>query len=327
VLTRVLGQTATRIPAIGLGCMGMVGWYGTRDDRESVATLERALELGVSHFDTAAVYQNGENERFLGRFLRGRRDRVFLATKCGMSRGLDGRPGVDGRPETIRRSCDESLERLGIDCIDLFYLHRVDRSVPIEESMQALAGLAAAGKVRYIGLSEASVPTLKRAHSVHPVAALQSELSLWTQSVARPAVEACRELGITFVAYSPLGRGFLPGAINSPADIPDSDTRRLFPRFSDEHFAGNLAFAERLGSFATRLDCSPAQLALAWVLAQGEHVVAIPGTKKRRYIEDNAGAAGLPLTPAHLAEIASLLPESAVAGPRYPASMLGALDG
>jgi aryl-alcohol dehydrogenase-like predicted oxidoreductase len=327
LITRELGHTGQSLPAIGLGCMGMVGWYGSRDDAEARATFDRALELGITHLDTAAVYQNGDNERFVGACIAGRRDRFFIATKCGMTRGPDGKPAIDGRPEVIRRSCDESLERLGTDHIDLFYLHRVDRAVPIEDSMQAMAGLVRAGKVRFVGLSEASPATLRRAHAVHPVAALQSELSLWTQSAARPALAACAGIGASFVAYSPLGRGFLTGAIAAAADLPADDTRRLFPRFSPGVLDANLELATRLARLARAFGMTPAQLALAWVLAQGESVLAIPGTKKRRYLEDNAGASRFSLSPAQLAEIDRELPESLVQGERYPGSMLGALNG
>jgi aryl-alcohol dehydrogenase-like predicted oxidoreductase len=324
---RSIGRGTDQVSAIGLGCMGMVGWYGERDDDEARATLDRALDLGINHLDTAAVYQDGDNERFIGKCIGGRRERVFLATKCGMSRTPEGRIGVDGRPETILRSCDQSLERLRTTYIDLFYLHRVDRSVPIEESMQAMASLVKAGKVRHVGLSEASPATLRRAHAVHPVSALQSELSLWTQASARPALGACAELGVNFVAYSPLGRGFLTGAIGNPADLPQGDTRRLFPRFRDENFAANVELAHRVQRLAQRYGCSPAQLALAWVLAQGERVLPIPGTKKRRYLEDNAGAVQISLTAAQLEEISRELPEALVHGDRYPETMMGALDG
>jgi aryl-alcohol dehydrogenase-like predicted oxidoreductase len=307
--------------------MGLVGWYGERDDVEARATLDRALELGVTHLDTAAIYQDGDNERFIGSWLRGRREGVFLATKCGMVRGADGRPTVDGRPVTILQSCDASLERLQTDYIDLFYLHRVDRAVPVEASMEALARLVAAGKVRHVGLSEASPDTLRRAHRVHPVAALQSELSLFTRTTARPALAACGELGITFVAYSPLGRGVLTGAISRAEDLPDSDTRRLFPRFSGENLRHNAALAGRLRALAERLGCTAGQLALAWTLAQGGQVLAVPGTKKRRYIEENAAAGDLALTPDQLQELERLVPEEQVHGERYPATMMGALDG
>ena len=324
---RELGSTGTRVSAIGLGCMGMVGWYGERDDAEARATLDRALELGVNHLDTAAVYQNGDNERFLGEWLRGRRERVFLATKCGMVRGSDGRPTVDCRPDIIIRSCDESLQRLQTDYIDLYYLHRVDRSVPVEDSMQAMARLVAAGKIRHVGLSEASPGTLRRAHRVHAVAALQSELSLFTRAPATAALDLCTELGISFVAYSPLGRGVLTGAIGQAADLPDSDTRRLFPRFATANFAANAALARRVGALAQRLGCTAGQLALAWVLGQDDRVLPIPGTKKRRYLEENAAAADLVLTPAQLAEICCAVPEELVQGERYPESMMAALDG
>lgn len=306
--------------------MGMVGWYGQRDDAEARATLERALELGITHLDTAAIYQDGDNERFVGECLRGRRERAFVATKCAMTRTADGRMAVDGRPESVVRSCEESLQRLQTDRIDLFYLHRVDTTVPIEDSMQAMAGLVRAGKIRYVGLSEAAPATIRRAHAVHPVAALQSELSLWTQSASRPALDTCIELGISFVAYSPLGRGFLTGAISTPADLAEKDTRRMFPRFGADRLAENLELARRVAALAARYGCSPAQLALGWVLAQGARVHAIPGTKKRRYLEDNAAAVEVELSPAQLAEISQQVSESLVAGERYPESMLGMLN-
>lgn len=306
--------------------MGMVGWYGARDDAEARASIDLALDLGINHFDTAAVYQDGDNERFVGECIRGRRDRVFLATKCGLARSSDGRIAVDCRPASILRTCDESLARLNCGHIDLFYLHRIDRAVPIEDSMGAMAALVAAGKIRHVGLSEASAATLRRAHAVHPVAALQSELSLSTQSASRPALQACAELGIGFVAYSPLGRGFLTGTITGLGELPPTDTRRAFPRFDADRFAENLEMARRVQRLAARYGCSPAQLALAWVLAQGGNVVAIPGTKKRRYLEDNAGAADVALSTQQLREISRELPESLVHGERYPQSMRAALD-
>ena len=314
--TRTLGATGEQVGAIGLGCMGMVGWYGERDDAEARATIDRALELGMNHLDTAAVYQDGDNERFVGECIGGRRDQVFLATKCGLQRTADGRTSADNRPETIRRSCDESLQRLDTDHIDLFYLHRIDRNVPIQDSMGTMADLVAAGKIRFVGLSEASVDTLRSAHAVHPVAALQTELSLWTRASAAPSLAACRELGIAFVAYSPLGRGFLTGAITRPADLPEGDTRRLFPRFSEENLRANLTVAERVRELAEARDCTPAQLALAWVLAQWDGVLPIPGTKKRRYLEDNAGAAAIRLSMAELDDIERQLPEQLVQGER-----------
>jgi aryl-alcohol dehydrogenase-like predicted oxidoreductase len=326
MLLRQVGATGERVSAIGLGCMGMVGWYGTRNDEEARATLHRALDLGVTHFDTAAVYQAGENERFVGAGIHGFRDRVFLATKCGMTRNDDGTIVADNRPQTIRKSCDESLLRLGTDYIDLFYLHRIDKTVPIQDSMGAMADLVELGKIRFVGLSEASVDTLRSAHAVHPVAALQSELSLWTRSAAAGALAACRELNIAFVAYSPLGRGFLTGRIQTPEDIPPGDTRRLFPRFSDENFAANRALALKVMSLAERRGCTAAQLALAWVLAQWRGILPIPGTKSRRYLEENLAAATLELTREDLDEIEAELPETSVAGKRYPDTMMGSLN-
>ncbi len=323
---RQVGTTGESVSALGLGCMGMVGWYGARDDAEARATIHRALDLGINHLDTAAVYQDGANERFVGECIRGRRDEVFLATKCGLSRTPAGTIGADNRPATIRASCDASLQRLGVDQIDLFYLHRIDPQVPIDESMGVMAELVKAGKIRHVGLSEAAPDTLRRAHAVHPVTALQSELSPWTRSACRPSLEACRELGIAFVAYSPLGRGFLTGAIGSQADLAEGDTRRLFPRFQDENLARNRVVAERLQVLARTVGCTPAQLSLAWVLAQWEGILPIPGTKKRRYLEDNAGAVDVRLSPKQLAAIEREVPEDLVAGERYPDGMLGTLN-
>lgn len=323
---RPLGTTGESLPAIGLGCMGLVGWYGERDDTEAQATLERALDLGLTHLDTAAVYQDGANERFVGQWIRGRRREVFLATKCGMGRSAAGRVVADNRPEEIRASCDRSLTRLGVEQIDLFYLHRIDPAVPLADSMGTMAALVSAGKIRHVGLSEAAPATLRAAHRIHPVAALQSELSPWTRSACRPALEACRELGIAFVAYSPLGRGFLTGAIRGAGDLPDGDTRRLFPRFQAENLARNMEGLQRFRLLADSIGCTPAQLALAFVLAQWEGVLTIPGTKKRRYLEENARAADLHLDAAQLAAVTEALPEASVQGERYPAGMLDALD-
>jgi aryl-alcohol dehydrogenase-like predicted oxidoreductase len=323
---RELGTTSVEVSAIGLGCMGMVGWYGERDDVEARATLERALDLGVTHLDTAAVYQDGANERFVGESIRGRRDQVFLATKCGLARSSEGRMVVDNRPATILRSCDESLARLGTDHIDLFYLHRLDPSVPLQDSLGAMADLVAAGKIRYVGLSEVSATTLRQAYEIYPVAALQSELSLWTSSSAQPALDTCRELGIGFVAYSPLGRGFLTGAIRSAEDLPATDTRRMFPRFEGGNLTDNLAAADRLASLASGFGCTPAQLALAWVLAQWRGILPIPGTKKRRYLDDNLGALEVELSAADLELIAAELPEDMFHGARYPESMMGMVN-
>lgn len=306
--------------------MGLVGWYGERDDREAAATVMRALDLGVTHLDTAAVYQDGNNERFVGGCIEGQRDKVFLATKCGMERSPEGRLRIDNRPELIRESCDASLSRLGTDRIDLFYLHRIDPQVPIEESIGAMAELVAAGKIRYVGISEACPETLERAHAVHPIAALQSELSLWTRATAQPALDKCRELDVAFVAYSPLGRGFLSGAVRKPEDLPEGDTRRIFPRFAAENFADNVAAADQVAEIAESLNISPAQLALAWVLAQWDGVLPIPGTKKRKYLDENAAAAAIELNADTLAEIDRQLPESLVHGERYPEMMLGTLN-
>lgn len=319
---RELDNTGIRLSAIGMGCMGLVGWYGERDDREARATVERALSVGITHFDTAAVYQNGDNERFVGECIRGQRERVFVATKCGMQRSDDGRILTDNRPESIEQSCNASLERLGVDYIDLFYLHRIDPEVPLEDSIGALADLVAAGKIRFVGLSEASVTTLRTAHEIYPIAALQSELSLWTRQSAQPALDACRELGVAFVAYSPLGRGFLTGAIRSRDDLANDDTRRLFPRFDDENLRLNLPVAERVQVLASRFNCTPAQLALAWVLAQWRGVLPIPGMKTRQHLEDNLGALDLELSATDLDFIANSLPESLVHGERYPEGMM-----
>ena len=306
--------------------MGMVGWYGERDDQEARATIDCAVELGITHLDTAAIYQNGENERFVGQCIKGRRDNFFLATKCGMMRSPDGRIKVTNRAEHIRQSCDESLRRLEVDHIDLFYLHRIDHEIPVEESMGVLAELVEAGKIRFAGLSEAAPETIERANAAHPVAALQSELSLWTQRSTQPALDTCRTLGISFVAYSPLGRGFLTGAIKNVSDLPERDTRRIFPRFSDENFSANLVVASKLREIAETLNCSPAQLALAWVLAQWDGVLPIPGTKKRKYLRENAGAAEIQLDEKTLREISRQLPEDMVHGDRYPELMMGALN-
>jgi aryl-alcohol dehydrogenase-like predicted oxidoreductase len=313
-----LGATGEQLPAIGLGCMGLVGWYGERDDAEAAATVQHALDIGVTHLDTAAVYQNGDNERFVGECIKGRRDEVFLATKCGMERSPEGRIRVSNRPELIKESCDKSLLRLGTDRIDLFYLHRIDANVPIEDSMGAMAELAEAGKIRYAGLSEAHPNTLRRANAIFPVAALQSELSLWTQKTSAPALDVCRELNIAFVAYSPLGRGYLTGAFRKLSNLPKGDTRRIFPRFDEGNLESNIAAAEKVQEVAIEHDCTAAQLALAWVLAQWEGVVVIPGTKKCKYLDENAAAANIELTPEDLEEIAARLPEDLVHGDRYP---------
>jgi aryl-alcohol dehydrogenase-like predicted oxidoreductase len=323
---REVGGSGVRVGAIGLGCMGLVGWYGQRDDAEAEATVRRAVELGVTHFDTAAIYQDGDNERFVGRCLGPVRDAVFLATKCGLGRRSDGSMAADNRPDTIRASCDASLGRLGVERIDLFYLHRIDPGVPLADSLGTLGQLVKAGKIRYVGLSEASAATVRAAHALHPVTAVQSELSLWTRTASAPTLAACAELGIAFVAYSPLGRGFLTGTIGSAADLPAGDTRRVFPRFAAENHARNQASLQRLQAIAARHGVPPGRLALAWVLAQGPQVLPIPGTKRRRYLEDNLAAAALRLSPAELTELAAAVPEDEVFGDRYPAGMMGTLN-
>jgi aryl-alcohol dehydrogenase-like predicted oxidoreductase len=323
---RRLGATGAEVPAIGLGCMGLVGWYGERDDAEAEATVLRALDIGVTHLDTAAVYQDGDNERFVGKCINGRRNEIFLATKCGMERSPEGGLQISNRPELIKSSCDESLKRLGTDHIDLFYLHRIDPVVPVEDSMGALARLAEAGKIRFAGLSEAGPETLRRAHDTYPVAALQSELSLWTQRTAAPSLDTCRELDIAFVAYSPLGRGFLSSSYKALAELPEGDTRRIFPRFDAANLESNIVAAEKLQELAAERDCTAAQLALAWVLATWDGVVAIPGTKKRKYLEENAAAADIRLTSQDMEEIAARLPEDLVQGERYPEMMMGMLN-
>jgi len=300
--------------------MGMSAWYGTTDESESVATIHRALELGIFFFDTADIYgaRMGDNEQLVGRALAGRRDEVVLATKFGNAVGEDGARRIDGRPEYVRAAIDRSLARLGVDHVDLYYQHRVDRSVPIEETVGAMAELVEAGKVRCLGLSEASAETIRRAHAVHPIAALQSEYSLWSRDPESNGVlETCRELGIGFVAYSPLGRGFLTGRFRSPDDFEEGDFRRNHPRFSGENFSRNLDLVARVQEISTEKGCTPGQLALAWVMSRGDDVVPIPGTKRRTYLEENAGAGDVELTDDDLALIEEAFPRDAAQGDRY----------
>ena len=325
---RTLGTQGLRVSALGLGCMGMSEFYAGRDDGESVATIHRALDLGVDFLDTADMYGPFTNERLVGRAIQGRRDGVVLATKFGNQRGEDGSfLGVNGRPDYVRRSCDASLRRLGVDHIDLYYQHRVDRTVPIEETVGAMAQLVRAGKVRFLGLSEAAPPTIHRAMSEHPIAALQTEYSLWTRDPEDAVLPTCRELGIGFVAYSPLGRGFLTGRFHSIDDLAPDDYRRNSPRFQGENFQKNLDLVGRVEALAARKRCTPSQLALAWVLAQGDDVVAIFGTKRRQYLEENLRAFGVELTPDDLEEIESIAPKGVAAGARYHEAGMKTVNG
>jgi aryl-alcohol dehydrogenase-like predicted oxidoreductase len=323
---RTLGSGLT-VSAIGLGCMGMSQSYGVPDDDESIRTVHRALDLGITFFDTADAYGQGSNERLVGRALGARRRDIVLATKCGIVSGATGKPAsVDGSRAHIHAACDASLERLGTDVIDLFYLHRVDRATPIEESVGALADLVRAGKIRFIGLSEASAATIRRACAVHPVAAVQSEYSLWWREPERSVLPACAELGVGFVPFSPLGRGFLTGSVSGVDALPHNDMRRTLPRFLPGQIEQNARLVGVLGERAARHGATPAQLSLAWLLAKNSHIVPIPGTKRRTYLEQNAAAADLVLTAADIEDLNTLFSADAISGARYPEELMRLLD-
>jgi aryl-alcohol dehydrogenase-like predicted oxidoreductase len=325
---RRLGRDGPSVSAIGLGCMGMSEFYGAGDDAESIATIHHAVERGVDFLDTADMYGVGRNEELVGRAIAGRRDQVFLATKFGNVRGEDGSfRGVCGRPDYVRSACEASLARLGVDMIDLYYQHRVDPDVPIEETVGAMAELVQAGKVRFLGLSEAAPETVRRAHRTHPIVALQTEYSLWSRDPEAEILPTVRELGIAFVAYSPLGRGFLTGRFKSPADFPDDDYRRFHPRFQGENFDRNIALVHDIEAMAAEKGCTAAQLALAWVLARGEDVVPIPGTRRSRYLDQNIAALDISLTPEELERLDAVLPPGAAAGPRYHPAGMATING
>src|SRR5919199_584642 len=324
---RRLGSQGLEVSELGLGCMGMSEFYGTPDEDESIATIHRALELGINFLDTADMYGPFTNERLVGRAIADRRGQALLATKFGNERAEDGtRLGVNGRPDYVRKACDDSLQRLGVDHIDLYYQHRVDPDIPVEETWGAMAELVEAGKVRYLGISEAAPETIRRAHSVHEITALQTEYSLWSRDVEDEILPTARELGIGFVPYSPLGRGFLTGQIRRFEDLPEGDFRRSSPRFQGENFDKNLELVERVREIASEKGVTPGQLALAWLLHQGDDVVPIPGTKRRKYLEENAAAADIVLTDEDLARIEEAMPKGSAVGERYAEQQMRAVN-
>ncbi|HEX9905952.1 MAG TPA: aldo/keto reductase [Propylenella sp.] len=322
---RTLGANGLKVSALGLGCMGMSGSYGEPDEAESIATINRALDLGISFIDTADIYGNGHNEELVGRAIKGRRDEVVLATKFGNLVRPDGSRAIRGSADYVRSACEASLKRLGVETIDLYYQHRVDPDTPIEETIGAMAELVAAGKVRHLGLSEAAPATIRRAHAVHPITALQSEYSLWTRDHEKDVLPTVRGLGIGFVAFSPLGRGFLTGTIKRSAGFTDGDTRLRHPRFTADNIGRNEQLAASLDALAAEKRCTPAQAAIAWVLAQGDDIVPIPGTKRRKYLEENIDALDVRLTAADLRRIEAAFPMGAAAGERYPEAMMKAV--